>query len=80
MLKASPDIQLIITDQAMPRMTGVAFAEEAKKSRPDLPIIIATGYAELPRGAGGFVKLDKPYFQSDLSDAISKAMTANTYP
>ena len=73
-LKSKPDIELIITDQAMPKMTGVMLAEEAKKVRPDLPVIIATGYADLPQNTSGLVKLDKPYFQSDLSHAIGKAM------
>jgi CheY-like chemotaxis protein len=74
LLKSNPDIQLIITDQAMPKMTGLALAESARKERPDLPIILATGYADLPDRTHGYLKLDKPYFQSDLNHAISKAM------
>ena len=73
-LRDQPDIELIITDQAMPKMTGVTLAAEAKKARPDMPVIIATGYAELPRDTLGLVKLNKPYFQSDLSHAIDVAV------
>jgi CheY-like chemotaxis protein len=73
-LKSNPDIQLIITDQAMPKMTGLMLAESARKERPDLPIILATGYADLPDRSHSYLKLDKPYFQSDLNQAINKAM------
>jgi PAS domain S-box-containing protein len=74
MLKSNPDIQLLITDQAMPKMTGLMLAESARKERPDLPVILATGYADLPDRAHGYLKLDKPYFQSDLTHAIGNAM------
>jgi PAS domain S-box-containing protein len=74
LLKAHPDIQLVITDQAMPKMTGLMLAESARKDRPDLPVILATGYADLPDRSHGYLKLDKPYFQSDLIQAIGQAM------
>lgn len=37
---------LVFTDQAMPRMTGVHLSQELLRIRPDLPIILATGYSE----------------------------------
>ena len=45
------DFDLMITDQAMPQMTGTQLIDAARASRPDLPVILATGYAELPPGA-----------------------------
>ena len=66
------DIDLIITDQAMPGMTGLELAQAAKTLRPAIPIVIATGYAELPRGADqAFRKLAKPFSQQDLSATIA---------
>lgn len=51
-------IDLVITDQAMPQMTGSDLAAAIKAEKPDLPIILATGYAELPPGAdAGLPKL-----------------------
>src|SRR5262249_16683454 len=41
-------VDLMITDYAMPGMTGLQLAEEARKLRPGLPILLATGYADLP--------------------------------
>lgn len=55
-------------------MTGAMLTAEAKMVCSDLPVIIATGYADFPQGTSGLVKLDKSYFQSDLTRAIGKAM------
>jgi CheY-like chemotaxis protein len=66
------DIDLVITDQAMPGMTGSELAEAVRRDWPDLPIIIATGYAELPEGpAQSLQRLAKPFFEQDLADAIA---------
>jgi CheY-like chemotaxis protein len=46
-LRATPhNFDLLITDQTMPDMTGATLAKEALKIRPDLPIILCTGYSE----------------------------------
>jgi PAS domain S-box-containing protein len=66
-------IDLVITDQAMPLMTGSELAVAIRAEKPDLPIILATGYAELPPGAdGGLPRLSKPFRQHQLADAIAK--------
>ena len=39
---------MVITDHAMPVMTGLQLAECIQERYPGLPIILATGYAELP--------------------------------
>ena len=66
------DIDLLITDQAMPGMTGSELAEAVRRDWPDLPIIIATGYAELPEGpAQAIPRLAKPFFEQDLANAIA---------
>ena len=68
-------IDLLITDQAMPNMTGLQLADIVREGWPEVPIIIATGYDEMPAGAQvRFEKLSKPYFQSDLSRAIATAI------
>jgi CheY-like chemotaxis protein len=66
-------IDLVITDQAMPLMTGSELAIAIRAEKPELPIILATGYAELPPGTdGGLPRLSKPFRQHQLADAISK--------
>jgi CheY-like chemotaxis protein len=69
---AKPD--LIITDQAMPHMTGVELAAIISARHPGIPIILATGYAELPHGvATDLDRLAKPFLQAQLNEALVKA-------
>jgi CheY-like chemotaxis protein len=68
-------IDVVITDQAMPVMTGTQLAEAMRAERGDLPIILATGFAELPPNAGrNLLKLDKPFGQEELAQALAAAM------
>jgi CheY-like chemotaxis protein len=75
-LGREPGIQLVITDQGMPRMTGLQLTKKISDSRPDLPVILATGYAELPSGAHPeLVTLAKPFREVELLRAVEAAMT-----
>jgi len=72
-LKERSDVDLIITDHVMPRMTGLQLTQVVRKQRPDLPIILATGYAELASDeARDLPKLGKPFTQDDLATLIAK--------
>jgi signal transduction histidine kinase len=65
-------VDLVITDQAMPKMTGVQLLEAVRAEWPDLPVVLATGYAELPGGlASRAPKLQKPFMESDLADLLA---------
>jgi signal transduction histidine kinase len=69
------EIDLVITDHAMPCMTGVDLAHHIRQARPELPIILATGYAELPANAdASLVRLAKPYSQEEMAAAIERQM------
>jgi YesN/AraC family two-component response regulator len=37
---------LVITDKTMPKMTGIVLAEEIRKIRSDIPILLCTGFKE----------------------------------
>ncbi|MFF0923096.1 PAS domain S-box protein [Rhizobium leguminosarum] len=67
-------VDLVICDHAMPRMTGAQLAEAIRKEWPEMPIILATGYAEIPEGAGiaNLPRLGKPFSQAQLAEAISR--------
>ncbi|SFB87073.1 PAS domain S-box-containing protein [Bosea sp. CRIB-10] len=70
------EIDLLITDHAMPQMTGAQLITEVGQRWPNLPVILATGYADLPAGAGaGVLRLNKPFWQADLEKAVCAAMT-----
>ena len=71
-------IDLVVTDQAMPRMTGVQLAEAILANQPNLPIILATGYAELPTGLGSTLpRLSKPFSQEQLAQALREAIAGS---
>jgi PAS domain S-box-containing protein len=77
MLDREPRVDLVITDQAMPGMTGVELAETVRERWPPVRILIATGFAELPSDAGRtFAKLDKPFRLADLARAIADLTTS----
>lgn len=70
-LRGNKAIDLMITDYAMPGMTGLQLAEQARALRPDLPILLATGYADLPAHADlDLPRLNKPYQQMQLAEQI----------
>lgn len=61
-------VDLVITDYAMPEMTGLQLADQIGACHPSLGVVLATGYAELPPGAGaGMPRLAKPYSQAELA-------------
>lgn len=77
LLRQDPNIELLITDQAMPRMTGTELIQHVTDERPALPIILATGYGELPGGAPpNIVKLNKPFSEQELARAIETALSS----
>ena len=70
---ADDKIDLVITDQAMPKMTGLQLAGIIRRDRPDFPVILATGYAEIDDDTVVKVpKLPKPFTQADLTGQIGR--------
>jgi CheY-like chemotaxis protein len=68
-------VDLMITDYSMPKMTGAQLAEAARELQPGLPILLATGYAELPPGSAcDLPRLGKPYRQADLAAEIARVL------
>jgi len=66
---------LVITDQTMPQMTGLALARECLTVRPDMPIILCTGYSEsvseeMARAAGISAFLMKPVVLAKLARTV----------
>jgi PAS domain S-box-containing protein len=69
------EFDLLITDFSMPRMTGMQLAKAVREMRPELPILLATGYAELPPGSDlDLPRIGKPYLQEQLAAEIGKVV------
>jgi signal transduction histidine kinase len=75
MLRAGVDVDLVITDHAMPGMTGLELTRHIRALRPDLPIVLATGYADIAGGDNpGIPRLDKPYRADKLAAVLASVI------
>ena len=72
-------VDVVLTDHVMPIMTGLQLAGCIQEKFPGLPIILATGYAELPVDplSLGIARLTKPCTQHEIAVAIHAAVFAN---
>jgi CheY-like chemotaxis protein len=78
LLAQHPEVEVLITDHAMPNMTGAELAVKVQAILPSLPIVLATGYAELPAGlATALTRLAKPFTQRELESAIVQAVQSS---
>jgi CheY-like chemotaxis protein len=79
-VRSAPDaLDLLLTDQMMPDMTGDVLAQQVRAVRPDLPILIMTGYSNIasPERAaelGIAAVLHKPLGAPELRAAIDRAI------
>jgi PAS domain S-box-containing protein len=78
--RAQPDgFDLVITDMTMPGLTGKELARELLALRPDIPIILCTGFSEVidenqAKAAGIREFIMKPYIVIDLANAVRKVL------
>jgi CheY-like chemotaxis protein len=71
-VRSGRQIDVVITDHAMPGMTGGQLAEQIHNLHPDMPIILATGFADLPGSyAQDLPRLSKPYGPDELAQALA---------
>jgi len=74
-IKSEQPIDLMMTDHVMPGMTGIELAAASREVRPSLPILLATGYADLPEGSQlDLPRLAKPYHQDQLRDRLDQLL------
>ena len=73
-------IQLVLTDVVMPNMKGAELAERLRRARPDLRILLMSGYAEEPMGErlGRYpvAFLPKPFTSVELVEKIRQVLDA----
>ena len=81
LFKANPfNFDMVITDLTMPQMNGLQLSQALISIRPDLPILLCTGYGEQLKqdqcqGIGICERLYKPIAKGELAAAIRKAMS-----
>lgn len=71
----APEIAVVLLDMAMPVMGGEEAIRHLRKIRPDIPVIVTSGYSEMvarehfgTRGVAGF--LQKPFTAAELAEKI----------
>ncbi len=70
-LRSGNRIDLLITDQAMPGMTGIELVRTIRGFMPDLPVLLATGYGELPETPEfEIARLNKPFRLEELAQRL----------
>jgi CheY-like chemotaxis protein len=73
------DVDLLITDYAMPHLSGTEFLREARLLCPDVPALLITGYADgdmIRDKPAGVETLLKPFTPSQLDAAIARMLNA----
>jgi CheY-like chemotaxis protein len=75
LLKENGTIDLLLLDYAMPGMSGLAVARAAAASRPGIPIVFLTGYADpAVLDEAREIVVRKPYRKGDLASAVERAL------
>jgi CheY-like chemotaxis protein len=80
LFRTKPDqFDLVITDMTMPKMMGDKLAKELMKVRPDIPIVLCTGFSqriseEKAKGMGIKAFSMKPFVMRDLAETVRKGL------
>ena len=74
LLRRQGNFDILVTDHMMPGMTGAQLAEAIQAERPDLPVLLVSGYADLADGNRQLHTLAKPFTHASLIHAINAAL------
>ena len=80
MLSSQSGIDFVITDYAMPGMTGIDLAERIRSTWPGVPVVLASGYPEVPGDKLGLPRLAKPYRQEELARLVAIVVGGFQWP
>ena len=65
-------IDALVSDYLMPGMTGRELAEVARRDRPDLPVLLITGYTRLDEIGPELARLEKPFRKAEFAARIAE--------
>jgi len=71
LLADNPDIDVVVSDYKMPRMDGAEFARRLHATRPQLPVLIVTGYTGTTDEVLHLPRLAKPFGQAEVAAALA---------
>src|SRR5215207_4773573 len=78
-LEAHPEIQVLFADVRMPGMNGPELAHVARRLRPDLRIVLTSGYVSREEVPDGIPFVPKPWRTGDLADVVGRAPTTGDW-
>lgn len=75
------DYTIILLDIKMPNMDGIQFLERLREKRPDVPVLIITGYPSIPNAAaamrlGACDYVTKPFTSEEVTQAVQRVLSA----
>ncbi len=78
-IAAVSDLDLVLTDMKMPKMSGIELLDEMRRLYPDLPVIIMTAYGTVEKAVtamkkGAFDYILKPFKNEEILVTIAKAL------
>ncbi len=68
---SDPRLTLVVTDHLMAGMTGAELAREVQAQRPEVRVLIISGFAELDAIAPDLARLMKPFREAELAAALA---------
>lgn len=69
-LKSGKTVDILVTDHLMPGMTGTDLAGFSQSTRPGMPVLLVSGYAELDGVDAGLPRLTKPFRKDEMAETL----------
>jgi DNA-binding NtrC family response regulator len=81
-LESSARFDLLITDLKMPKMTGIELLGEAKRLRPDMPVVLMTAFATVQTAVeamklGAYDYIQKPFDGDEIKHLVDRTLEHN---
>lgn len=79
------DYEIILLDIKMPNMDGIEFLEQLRQKKPDVPVLIITGYPSIPNAAaamrlGACDYVTKPFTPEEITSAVRRVLSTRRMP
>jgi CheY-like chemotaxis protein/glycine cleavage system H lipoate-binding protein len=84
-LATENDFEIILLDIRMPNMDGIEFLEHLREKKPEVPVLIVTGYPSIPNAAaamrlGACDYVTKPFTAEEITWAVQRVLATRRWP